>query len=250
MKTRAIIIEDEQLSAERLHGLLKKQSQLEVVAMLQSVGEATDWLASNEIPDLLFLDIQLGDGTGLDVLNKIEAFPHVIFTTAFDQYVLEAFKYNSVDYLLKPIKEDALKDALDKYGKMHPNEGFHSVLNRLEAQLSGAYKEKFLVKIGSQLQSVPTKDIAYFFSKDGGTYIKTSSDKSLIIDLTLDELERVLGPKEFYRINRHLIVKYDHIAGIETYFNHRLILKLSPEHNQEAIVSRDKVKDFKTWLDS
>ncbi len=250
MKHRVIIVEDEPLSADRLHAMLKKQQSLRIETVLNSVAETKKWLAENDVPDLLFLDIQLGDGTGLDILNELTSFPQVIFTTAFDQYIMDAFKYNSIDYLLKPIKEDALVVSLKKFERLKPVDNFHSALAHLETKLTGQHKRKFLVKIGLQLRSVPVEEIGYFYSKDGGTYIKTAEGKSLIIDHTLDELDNLLDPKMFFRINRHLVVKFEHISSIETYFNHRLILKLTPEHDQETIVSRDKVKAFKNWLDN
>ncbi|MEO1256998.1 MAG: response regulator, partial [Bacteroidota bacterium] len=171
---KAIIVEDEKLSAHRLNKLVTNLQSIEVLAICYSVKSAKNWLAKNETPDLLFLDIQLGDGTSFDVLDSLDSFPQVIFTTAFDQYILDAFKYNSIDYLLKPINPENLEKAIEKLKKVRKSgEDFSQVLNALKTQLKKDYKKKFLVKIGLKYQSIPTKDVAYFFSEESSTFIKT-----------------------------------------------------------------------------
>ena len=153
---KVVIIEDEELTADRLNGLIEDNTDLEVLTCLYSVKSAVTWLKSNPTPDLIFLDIQLGDGSGFDVLDKIETFPHIIFTTAFDQYALDAFKYNSIDYLLKPIKVEDLLKSIDKLKKVNtaPATGIPSLIDELKAQINKKYKSKFLVKLGLKYHSL------------------------------------------------------------------------------------------------
>ena len=202
----ALIIEDEELTAERLHKLVTNKTSIHVEGVLHSVKEATTWLAENELPDVIFLDIQLGDGSGFDILDQIETFPHIIFTTAFDQYAIDAFKYNSIDYLLKPVKEHELARAIEKLEKVNQSPpDLKSLLEQLQPK-SKAFKEKFLVKVGLKYHSFHTEEIAYFYSEEGETYLKTKENKTNIIDHTLDALERELNPTSFFRVNRHMIV--------------------------------------------
>jgi len=249
MNTRAIIVEDEKLTAERLEMLVHKHTNVEIVAKLYSMKSAVNWIQQNILPEIIFLDIQLGDGTGFDVLEAIDAYPHVIFTTAFDQYVLEAFKHNSLDYLLKPVKPEELTVAVQKFDKVKPKNELSTAFDHLNAHIFKKFKRKFLVKIGLKYRSVSVDEIGYFHSQDSITYLCSKGGNSWIIDHTLDELESLLDPQSFFRINRHIIVKEDRIASIDSYFNSRLSLELDPSHKEDAIVSREKVKAFKNWLD-
>lgn len=250
MNPKAIIIEDETLTAERLAKLLEKHTNVNVITQLHSVKSAVKWLSQNELPDLLFLDIQLGDGTGFDILESIDAFPHIIFTTAFDQYTLEAFKFNSIDYLLKPIKPEDLERAVGKFEKLQPRTDLPDIISQLNTQLFRKYKNKFLVKIGLKFQSIAVDAIGYFYSEDGCTYLRTHDNHSIIIDQSLDELELLLDPIEFFRVNRQIMTKSSQIMAIDSYFNNRLILSLKPPFEQKVIVSREKVRSFKDWLDT
>jgi len=245
----AIIIEDEELSANRLEKLVKEHTNVGVKGIFYSVKSALHWLKENETPDLLFLDIQLGDGTGFDILNDLPSYPRVIFTTAFDKYVLDAFKYNSVDYLLKPIKAEDLVAAVEKLKKVQGQSDVKRTIEALKDQLQSGFKKKFLIKIGHKFQSVKVEDIAYFYSESSTSHIKTVSGDSLITDHSLDVLQHVLNPEDFFRINRHMIVCDKHITSIDSYFNNRLILRLRPAFEGQVIVSREKVKAFKEWLD-
>ena len=249
MKVHSIVIEDEKLTADRLEKLIHEHTDLHVVQKLFSVKSATEWLKRNPLPDVIFLDIQLGDGTGFDVLEEIDAWPSIIFTTAFDQYVLEVFKYNSVDYLLKPIKPEELQQSVDKLKNIHSAADLSVVVDQLNNRLFKKFKRKFLVKIGTKYKSVSTAQVSCFYSKDSSTYLRSEAGDSLIIDRTLDELESLLDPKNFFRINRHIIVNEDKISAINSYFNGRLLLEIEPALEEEMIVSREKVKAFKQWLD-
>jgi len=249
MRTRAIIIEDEKLTAHRLETLVHEHTEVEIIANLYSMKSAISWLQQNALPEIIFLDIQLGDGTGFDVLDSIDAYPHVIFTTAFDKYVLEAFKHNSVDYLLKPIKPEDLTAAVEKFEKVRPSADLTVAFEQLNKHLFKVYKRKFLVKVGLKYRSVTVDEIAYFDSRESITYLFSKGGNSWIIDHSLDELESLLDPQYFFRINRHMIVKEDQISSIDSYFNSRLSLELEPGFKGDAIVSREKVKAFKMWLD-
>lgn len=244
----AIIVEDEELTAERLQHLLSKHASINILDILHSVKETRGWLEQNPLPDLIFLDIQLGDGSGFDILNSIETFPHIIFTTAFDQYAIDAFKYNSIDYLLKPVKEKDLVRAIEKLEKVNSSSEINSLLTNLQSQIKKEYKEKFLVKVGLKYHSFQTNEIAYFYSEEGETYLKSKEGKTIIIDHTLDSLEKQLDPSIFFRINRHMITNSEQIHSIDSYFNNRLIIQLHPEFHEDIIVSRDRVKGFKKWM--
>lgn len=245
----ALIIEDEELTAERLHKLVSKHTSINILGIIHSIKEAKSWFATNTHPDLIFLDIQLGDGSGFDLLNSIDTSPHIIFTTAFDQYAIDAFRYNSVDYLLKPVKEKELKRAVDKLQRANdtiPN--LKSLLSSFHPSNNKEYKEKFLVKLGLKYHSFQTREIAYFYSEDGETYLKTKENKVAIIDHSLESLEKQLNPSAFFRVNRHIIVSSDQIESIDSYFNNRLSIRINPTFNEPVIVSRDRVKGFKKWM--
>ena len=249
MIMKAIVIEDEILTAKRLTKLVHDNTDIEIIENLHSVKSAVKWLSENTKPDVIFLDIQLGVGSGFDVLESIGEFPFVIFTTAFDQYAIDAFKYNSVDYLLKPIKVEELLKAIEKFQKIRSSQDLPNILDQLKTQLFKKYKQKFLIKTGEKYHSIELDNVAYFFSEDGYSYLQTMDGKSHIVDNTLDELCALLDPKLFFRINRHMIVSSNQITSIDVFFNNRLILQLNPPFKGDVLVSREKVKAFKQWLD-
>lgn len=246
----AIIIEDEELSANRLEKLVAEHTSIQVLATFYSVKSALLWLHENETPDLFFLDIQLGDGTGFDILDELNSYPRVIFTTAFDKYVLDAFKYNSIDYLLKPVQSEDLLVAVEKLKKVHGQSDVSATVDSLRDHLKVGFKKKFLIKIGHKFQSIPVNEIAYFYSESSTTYLKTINGDNLITDHSLDILQTMLNPEDFFRINRHMMVCDEFIDSIDSYFNNRLILTLKPEFDEQVIVSREKVRAFKEWLDT
>ena len=247
---KALIIEDEKYSADRLRKMIEDHTALKIVNVLYSVEAARVWFDENALPDIIFLDIQLGDGTGFDILDHIQStFPFIVFTTAFDEYTLKAFKYNSIDYLLKPIKHEELERAVEKFERLTSNDVANKIED-LKRDILKEYRTKFLIKIGLKYRQVTVDEISYFYSSDGTTYLKTDKDDSLILDLSLEVLESSLDPKLYFRINRHMIVKEKSIRSIDSFFNGRLILDLSPGFSEDVIVSRDKVKLFKNWLDN
>ena len=252
MKT--LIIEDEHPAAKRLEKLLAEHCrECEIIGFLDSVETATSWLTSHSSPDLIFMDIQLADGLSFDIFSKTDVTAPVIFTTAFDQYTLRAFKVNSVDYLLKPIDPEELKQAIEKYRNFYRQPetynktGIEKMLESVIQQQ--AYKERFLIKSGQHLNYVPVKDIAYFFSEDGIAFAQCLNGKKHIIEYTLDQIESMLNPSDFFRINRQVILRPETIQKIATWFNSRLKVETEPSNNLNFIVSRDRVSDFKKWLD-
>lgn len=243
---KTIIIEDEKPAARKLQRLLSAFADLEVVVALHSVEEAASWLAQNEHPDLIFSDIVLGDGLSFDIFEKVPTRSFLIYTTAFDQYTLKAFKLNSIDYLLKPITEEDLRSALDKYRSFLPVERPHnmqemkSLINNDKQKLS-----RIVVKIGYNLRIVQTSEISCFYSENKIVYLQTK-ERAFPTDFTLDELENLLDETKFFRVNRQFIINADCIKNIHTSPYYKVDLEFQPE--AEITVSRERVKDFKDWL--
>lgn len=250
---KVLIFEDEKLASDRLIEILKEiRPTIHVVASLKSVEAGVLWLQNNEQPDLILSDIQLLDGTSFDIFSEIEVKCPVIFTTAYDQYAIKAFEVNSVDYLLKPISEDKLKAAVLKVENKNqkaPNNFNIEDLKGLLKNSKPEYKSRFLIKIGQKIRAIPVEKIAYFFTKDKMTYIVTFENQKLPMDHTLEEIDGMLDPKFFFRINRKFIVHFDAVKDIHPYFKGRIKLSLSPEIDEEIIISTEKTPSFKRWLD-
>lgn len=250
---KILIIEDETPAAKRLRNLVAEYCpEATVLDVVDSVEGATHWLNTFEKPDLIFMDIQLSDGLSFDIFNQTEVVSPVIFTTAYDQYALKAFKVNSVDYLLKPIDPKELESAFAKFRNLHHQSHTYdrtAIQNLISSITQKEYKERFLVKTGQQLSYVHSKEVAYFYSDDGLVYALTSANRRHVLDYTLEQLGEVLDPRNFFRINRKIIIHIEAIHKIHTYFNSRLKLELLPRTDLEAIVSRERVGDFKDWLD-
>ncbi len=253
---KVIIIEDEQPAALQLKKLLTQTDpSVSVIEIIDSVESSVKWLQTFPAPDAIFMDIQIADGLSFDIFNHVNIQSPVVFTTAFDQYAIKAFKVNAVDYLLKPIDEDELGEVLDKLKKKKretiPFEPFDNGLflkNLLQDFPKKDYKQRFLIKNGQNLTSIVVSDIAYFFSEDGVNQFYVFSNKKHIVENTLDELESFLNPKDFFRINRKLIVSIKAIQKISPHFNSRLKLSLTPQYRDEILVARERVSDFKAWL--
>jgi DNA-binding LytR/AlgR family response regulator len=254
MKT--IIIEDEKPAARLLQRKLEKLN-VQVEVMLHSVQEAIEWFSNNEHPDLIFLDIQLSDGLSFELFEKVEIQSAVIFTTAYDEYALRAFKLNSIDYLLKPIDEEELSVSISKF-KTHflksKEEIFTSQIDfeRIKKMFQNSFdqnsKKRFTVKIGHHLKVISTDEIECFFSENKGTYIHTFDNRNYLIDSTLEVLEQELEAKDFYRISRKYIISIKAIKEIAVFSNSRLRVILPTFKEEEVIVSREKVSDFKNWI--
>ncbi|MCB0632853.1 MAG: LytTR family DNA-binding domain-containing protein [Saprospiraceae bacterium] len=250
-----LIIEDEQPAAKQLAKLIQSaRPHAQLLPALDSIESAIDYLSTPQVePELIFMDIQLADGLSFDIFNQVKIKAPVIFTTAFDQYTLRAFKVNSIDYLLKPIEPEELDAALHKYENIYrpvPHLSLSLISQLKNALITPSYKERFLIKVGQQLIYLRTTDVRYFYSEDSLVYAITFENKKHLIDFTLDQLEQVLSPRDFFRISRKIILHLEAIHRIHTYFNGRLKLDLLPAPaDLEVIVSRDRVSDFKQWLD-
>ena len=248
-----IIIEDEKPSARRLQRMLNNLG-IEVNTLLHSVKESVDWFENNEHPDLIFLDIQLSDGLSFEIFDAVKIISAIIFTTAYDEYALQAFKLNSIDYLLKPIDDEELEVAVKKYQTRMPKQqavtiDFDDIKKMLTNPIEREYKKRFSVKVGQHLKLINIDKIECFYSENKGTYVYTSEGRNYLLDTTLEQLEGELEPHTFFRINRKFFVNIHAIKDMISYTNSRIQIKLNSYNEQEVIVARERVKDFKEWQD-
>jgi DNA-binding LytR/AlgR family response regulator len=230
-----------------------------VVGEEDSIKSTVAWLESHPAPDLILMDIELADGQSFEIFNQTKVKSPVIFVTSYDEYALKAFKVNSVDYLLKPVQKEDLEAALDKYRQMKkiyaaeepPPQtlNMNDLLKQLQQKLqTREYRKRFLVKSGQKLVSIEVDEIAYFFSDGRLNFFKTFDNRKFVIDYTMDDLNDMLDPYQYFRISRSFFISVNSVGQIHDYFGNRLILDLKPETDKEAIVSREKVGDFKNWL--
>lgn len=249
---KIIIIEDEKASARKLQRMLSKMG-LEVDTVLHAVNESISWLLKNPHPDLIFLDIQLNDGLSFEIFEEVKVDSAIIFTTAYDEYALRAFKLNSVDYLLKPIDQEELEQAFEKFKQKHEQHGtthlpLAELKNILSQQQEKTYKRRFITKVGQHLKMFPVEAISCFYSENKGTYLQTMEGRNYLVDYTIESLEEGLDPDYFFKISRKYIVNIHAINDMLSYTNSRVELKLKNFENHKVIVSRERVKDFKEWL--
>ena len=262
MPTRQIlIIEDEIPAAKRLQQLIAKaEPEWITIDVIDSIDDAVLWLKSKPKPDLIFMDIQLADGFSFEIFEQIQVESPVIFATAFNEYAIKAFQVNGLDYLLKPIEEAELYRAIEKFKKQYDTSlaqkdpdnlalDYSQLALLLKNVNTPVYKERFLIKIGEQMKFVKVEDIAYFLSEDGYVFIITHRNDRFLIDDSLEQISAKLKPTLFFKINRKLILNINAIDKISVYFNSRLKLQLKPITKDEVIVSRERVKGFKGWLD-
>ncbi|MBN1183605.1 MAG: response regulator transcription factor [Bacteroidales bacterium] len=246
-----LIIEDEDAAAKRLNGLINKYDpSIEITGGIQSVEQAVKWLNTHPSPDLIFMDIQLADGLSFEIFEQTIVKTPVIFTTAYDEYALKAFKVNSVDYLLKPIDYNELSNAIDKFKGSNsttniPVQVFDSILHSLTKN----YKNKFVLKVGEHIRVFIIDDIQCFYSMEKYTFLQNHEGRDYALSYSLDQLEGLLDPARFYRINRKYIISSTAIKDIISYSNSRLRVKLNANDSDDLIVSREKVQDFKQWLE-
>ncbi len=249
---KVVIIEDEKLSAEHLAMLLKKvDNNIEIIQFIDTVKATVKQFEEGLQCDLLFMDIHLADGNSFSVFQQINIDTPIIFTTAYDNYAIQAFKQNSIDYLLKPIALQDVQFALDKYNKQQQSASkqlFESFANSYK-KLTEQYKSRFLVKQGEIIDTVQTTEIHHFETKDGLSFLVTNKGKKYIIDYTLDQLEQLLLPQDFFRINRQIIIHIHAIEKVKTHFNSRLSINAGKIEGDAQIVSRERVAEFKKWLD-
>ena len=252
-----LIIEDEELAVSKLKKTLSEVApDAKVIGVTDSITSSVQWLEQNPHPDIILSDIELRDGQSFEIFRSINVESMLIFTTSYDEFAMQAFKLNSIDYLLKPVQKDELRTAIEKYKRLYAHSKTNVETNTKDIELllrsfqlaqPTAYRKRFLVKHLQKLISVSVEDIAYFFF-DELTFFKTLDNKRYTVDYTLDEIEEMLDPEDFFRTNRSYIVSLKSIQKIEDYFGNRLHLKLSPENEKEALVSREKVNSFKKWL--
>lgn len=247
-----IIIEDEKPSARLLQRKVEKLG-LEITTLLHSVEEAIHWFQNNLHPDLIFLDIQLSDGLSFEIFDAVAIKSAIIFTTAYDEYALRAFKLNSIDYLLKPIDEDDLEVAINKFKELQPKQesipfDIEMIKKMLVSPEAKTYKKRFTIKTGQHLKVVNIEEVECFYSENKGTYLHTFDNRDYLLEGTLEQLEVELDPKDFFRISRKFIIPMKGIKDIVVYSNSRLKVILPTYKEDEVIVSRERVNDFKTWI--
>ncbi len=257
---KVLIVEDEELAVKKIRKTLAAvDPEAEVVGVTDSIVSTINWIEENPSPDVILMDIELSDGQSFEIFNRVAVKSPVIFTTSYDEYALKAFKVNSVDYLLKPIQKEDLELALQKLGQLKDmyktNEAkpaevsIDSLVKELQQKLQPKeYRKRFLVRHAQKLVSVDTDDIAYFFSDGRLNFFKTNDNKKFVVDYTMDELEDMLDPQQYFRISRSFYISVDSVDQIHDYFGNRLMLQLKPPVDKESIVSREKVTDFKKWM--
>lgn len=256
---KILIVEDEELAVKKIQKTLASvDDAANVIGVTDSIKSTVEWLADNPSPDLILMDIELADGQSFEIFNLTEVKSPVIFTTSYDEYALKAFKVNSVDYLLKPIQKEELQAALNKFKQVKTsysnNEdkgqiSIDSLVKELQQKLQPKeYRKRFLVKHAQKLVSIEVGDIAYFYSDGRLNFFKSTDNKKYVVDYTMDELEDMLDPEKYFRISRSFYVSIDSVDRIDDYFGNRLILALKPAVDKEALVSREKVTEFKKWM--
>ena len=250
---RILIVEDEELAVKKLLKTLAATGvAADIVGTTDSIKSSVQWLQENPAPDLILMDIELADGQSFEIFNLTQVKSPVIFTTSYDEYALKAFKVNSVDYLLKPVQSDELQAALNKFTQLKNSKqdiSIESLVKELQQKLqTKEYRKRFLVKHAQKLVSIDVEDIAYFYSDGRLNFFKTTDNRKFVVDYTMDEMEEMLNPEKYFRISRSFYVSIDSVDKIDEYFGNRLILGLKPVLDKEALVSREKVSEFKKWL--
>lgn len=257
---KILIVEDEELAVKKLQKTLNEvDPTATVVGVAESIETTVDWLQTNQTPDLILMDIELADGQSFEIFSRVEVKSPVVFTTSYDEYALKAFKVNSVDYLLKPIQKDELESALNKYrqikglytstGAAAGDFNIDTLVKELQQKLQlKEFRKRFLVKHAQKLVSIEVDEIAYFFSDGRLNFFKTYDNRKFVVDYTMDELEVMLDPEKYFRISRSFYISVESVDQIHDYFGNRLLLHLKPAVDKEALVSREKVSDFKKWM--
>jgi two-component system, LytTR family, response regulator LytT len=253
-----LIVEDEDLAIKKLKKTLSSIDETaNIVGEADSIKDTVAWLENNPSPDLILMDIELADGQSFEIFNHTQVKSPVIFITSYDEFALKAFKVNSIDYLLKPVQKEDLQAALEKFKQLktiyHAEEktsvSIEDLVKELQQKIqTKEYRKRFLVKLGQKLVSIEVEDIAYFFSDGRLNFFKTFDNRKFVVDYTMDELNDMLNPDNFFRISRSFFIAVNSVSQIHDYFGNRLMLDLKPDSDKEAIVSREKVSEFKTWL--
>jgi len=250
---KVVIIEDEAPAFRRLQKILEEiDPEIDIIEVIDSVEESVKWFNNHNQPDLIFMDIQLSDGLSFEIFDQVKIIKPVVFTTAFDEYMLRAFKVNSIDYLLKPIKKEDLDRSLAKY------KDFKTTFTESSGDISSLigqirlddkkYKSRFLVKKGEQLVSIPANDVSIFYTHNGVVHLKTNADKVYILDFTLDELGQQLDPESFFRANRQFIISLEGIKTIHKWYKGKLLVETHVPTEEQITISTEKATQFKSWL--
>jgi DNA-binding LytR/AlgR family response regulator len=250
---KILIIEDEPQAAQRLSTLVNELVPgAQIVAKIDSVKKSVEWLSKHQ-PDLILMDIQLADGLSFEIFQNVDVKSPIIFTTAYDEYALKAFKVNSIDYILKPVDKEELRKAIEKLRSLkHSDADNHIALQNIQEAvrlLTKKFKTRFVIKVGEHLRTVEVSAIRFFYSQDKTTFAVTDDSRQYILDFTLEELEEMVDPADFFRINRKYFVNANAIQDIINYSNSRLRLVLKSVNDNEVIVARERVQEFKSWLD-
>jgi DNA-binding LytR/AlgR family response regulator len=253
---KALIIEDEKLAAEHLHRLIDQVGiKIEIIRIISSVDDALDWFNNNPMPDLIFLDIQLSDGLSFEIFNYINITCPIIFTTAYEDFAIRAFKVNSIDYLLKPINLGDLKNALEKFTTVSNHFKYSDDLtlkyriDQVLRFLTDEYKSRFIINVGAHIRSIEAEKINMFFSLEKSTFILDSTGKTYDINYSLEQIEKLVNPRKFFRISRKHIININAIIDIISYTNSRIKLKIINSNDDDIFVSRSKLSEFKRWLE-
>ena len=253
---KVLIIEDEPFAQNELKRLLDKADKtIQVLDCIDSVEDSVEWLAGNPAPDLIFMDIQLSDGLSFEIFKHTEVKAPVIFTTAYDEYAIQAFKVNSIDYLLKPVKQTELENAIKKFQYLYEKSSEQPAsisIQQIEQLLSAGmpkFKSRFIAKVGEQLKHIEASEIAYIKAEDNEVVLVTKNNNRYIIDYTLDQLGGLMDPNQFFRINRSYMATIGSIGKISKYFNSRLHIELLPKTEDTVLISRVRVPDFLKWMD-
>lgn len=261
-----LIIEDEEIIAQRLVQLLDQNKvDYHLCAIIGSVKETIEWLTQNDHPDLIFADIQLSDGNSFSIFKAVNVKSKIIFTTSYDEFALDAFKVNSIDYLLKPITAKKLQNSFDKLEEISDGFSNNPIHREFEAgsqqekitnlldyfeHKDKDFRNRFLIKMGNSFKSITAKEIAYFFVSNKTTYLMTFTKRKYSLDTPLDELDKELNTKLFFRINRQMIININAIHEIHTFFNSRLLLNIEPPFDEDVLVTRSNIAKFKEWMNS
>lgn len=247
---KVLILEDEPRAANHLERLLTKVApHMKVVAKLESVRDGKSYLKTNSEPNLIFSDVQLADGLSFEIFNQVTVRCPIIFTTAYDHYAIEAFKTNGIDYLLKPIEEERLAQAISKAKHFSPDLILEKILATPFLTSGKAYKSRFMVRVGDKIKTIPIEEILVFYSQEKSSFILTTDKRTYSIDYALEQLEPQLDPESYFRINRKYIISINACTNILAWSNSRLRLKIDGIDDSEIIVARERVQDFKNWLD-
>lgn len=246
---KIVIVEDEKPAAQRLFKLIKQvEPDAELVMHLESVKDSVKWFAENNLPDLIFMDIELADGSSFNIFNEIKIKAPIIFTTAFNQYAIDAFKVNSIDYLLKPIKKEDLENSLQKFHSLQSKKDNLDYALLLKNLVTKEYQKRIVVRYADVIKTVDIENIAYFYTEEKYTYLYTFDSQRYPIDYTLDQLDHMIDPKNYFRINRQVIVNFKAIEKMIAYSKARVKIILKPAPSFETIVSTERSPYFKEWL--